>query len=154
MECDTRHASHFDMSGWIRHDHGGQMCSTPLIWERPNDWLLCPALASTAILLNTLWEKAQCYISLWRLSQASGRRLHFSIVAIVLYVFNNWKWTFIKTMKSWDNTTWGNGLWLVGMINKGFCVLSLEENIFNYVFHSQGGSVLRVRLFNVTTMHY
>lgn len=43
---------------------------------------------------------------------------------------------------------------LVGTVNKSFCVLSLEVNIFNYVFHLQGGIVWRVEIFIVTTMHW
>ena len=56
-------------------------------------------------------------------------------------------------MKSWEIPRRG-ALGLVGTVNKSFCVLSLEVNIFNYVFHLQRGIVWRVEEFNATTMHW
>lgn len=39
------------------------------------------------------------------------------------------------------------------MVNKSFFVQSLEVNIFNYVFHLEGGIVWRVEGFHATTKH-
>lgn len=42
----------------------------------------------------------------------------------------------------------------VETVNKSFCVLSLEVNIFNYVFHLQDSIVWTGERFNATTMHW
>lgn len=110
-----------------------------LSWEP--GWLLCSALALKSILLSTLWEKTHCY-SL----QAQGkpenavRPLQLSVVAILSYLLS-----FKCKIKIGGHLS---KPWKVGKYHKGnreifdnsVCVLGLEVNAFNYVFHLQGVS--------------
>lgn len=61
-------------------------------------------------------------------------------------------WDFVDICQNHEKL--GNTLKLMESVNKTFCILSLEVNIFNYVFHWQGGIVWRVEEFNVATKHW
>lgn len=85
-----------------------------------------------------LFKIKACYINFACLELLFGTRL-FSIIAILSYFLkSNLKIVFFFS-KSWKITQRIKKP--KGTVDKSFRVLSLEVNIFNYVFHLQRGIV-------------
>lgn len=108
--------------------------------------LLKKALRKRTVLLYKPWTSyASCCLA---------PAVFNSSNSVIIFFKSNLRFVDIyQNQEKLGNTTHGNAQ-LVGTVNKSFCVLSLEVNIFNYVFHLHRGIVWRVEEFNVTTMHW